>query len=270
MEKKYAFDKEHHIHTLGGKHLKGTTTVIKEVMPPMLSWYGSGQACKALGWYDRKQGRANYLPDEEGRPTLEKKLEEVKEMDADTYLKLLDKAYSAHNEYKKEKADWGTNAHAKIEKIVGEAIKNDGKLLESYEDEFVESFAKLNRDKKFIYSEKYLYSEKLWTGGITDLVYEKDGQYFISDLKTGKSIYESVFIQLGIYDALQSENGYFTADGEKVGDPLEISGYTVINIPQKGEGAIMTFYQVERMRSFASNLCELHSTLQELKEFVKN
>jgi len=31
-----------HLHTLDDKPLIGTTTLLKEVHPPMLSWYGSG------------------------------------------------------------------------------------------------------------------------------------------------------------------------------------------------------------------------------------
>ena len=70
----YKFNEQDHIHTLDGKPLKGTTTVIKEVLPPPLAYYGSGMACKEMGWYDRKQGRSNYLPDAEGMHNYEKEL----------------------------------------------------------------------------------------------------------------------------------------------------------------------------------------------------
>ena len=266
---KYRFDEKKHVHLLDEKILKGTTTVIKEVLPPPLAWYGSGMACKMLGWYDRKQGRTNYLSDEEGMPELTTRLNLIKTMTPEEYLGLLDRAYQAHDEYKKEKGDWGKETHSHIEKVVREAISvNEGQLSEKpYENEAVERFASWGRGKKFLFSEVHVYSEKLWLGGIIDLVYEDDGIH-LGDVKTGKRIYEGVFIQDGMYDYQQEENGFLSSEGEVLGKPVKIKGYTAINIPREGGVKEKTYYDTERMCSFAEKLVELHSTLTELKSFI--
>lgn len=266
----YRFDDPAHVHTLNGKPLMGTTTLIKEVMPPMLSWYGSGLACKALGWYDRKEGRSNYQPDEVGMPRLIESLAEVQKMTPAEYLNLLDIAYKAHDVYKREKGDWGTQTHAAIESAVRIAIKTNHGYLENtpYKNEAVERFATWGRGKKFIHSEVNVYSEKLWLGGIIDLIYQENDGYYMADVKTSKAVYPSQFIQEGLYDAQQRENGFFDAQGRKVGEPMEILGYTVVNIPVKGKIKYPTYRGTQQLREFAPNLVQLYKTIKELENII--
>ena len=268
-KREYRFNEEKHIHSLNEKPLKGTTTVIKEVLPPPLSWYGSGRACKAMGWYDRKYGRANYLPDKEGMPVLEEALKGIKQMTSEEYLKLLDKAYKAHNEYKKSKGDWGKKVHESIEIAIKSAIKdNKGYLLDAeYENEVVEKFASWGRGKKFLYSEVHVYSEKLWLGGIIDFIYVYGGKTYLGDIKTAKSIYASNFIQAGLYDYQQAENGFFTPDGKKLGESLSLNGYTVVNLPKEGGIRTKTYYGTKIMGKFSVNLVELYKTKERLEKF---
>lgn len=262
----YSFNKDKHIHELNGKPLKGTTTVIKEVLPPPLAYYGSGQACKAMGWYDRKP-RANYLPDSEGMPILEKALAEIKKCTALEYLARLDKAYGAHNEFKKKRGKEGTSVHDKIEKIVKEAITtNEGILLEDYADDMLNEFAAWGKGKKFLASEAHVYSEKLWLGGIVDLVWSADGIY-LGDVKTAKGFYPSQFIQQGLYDFQQAENGFFTPEGKRLSAPVKIKGYSVIKINKGLQEKI--YYNTERLREFAVNIVSMHETLGKLKEAIK-
>ena len=265
----YFFDATNHTHKFNDKPLKGTTTVIKEVLPPPLAWYGSGQAVKFLGWYDRNKSRANYLPDEEGLPMLEESFAEIKKMTPQQFLTLLDKAYKAHNEYKKQRGEEGTNVHDDIEKLVKWAIeKNEGIIPQKdYDIRHIAEFAKWAEGKKFIQSEVHVYSEKLWLGGIVDLVFEENGDLYLGDIKTSKSFYESQFIQMGLYDVQQMENGFFNPEGVKVGEPIKAKGYEVVRL--NGKTASKRYYGVERMREFADNLCQLHETLQKLKEFIK-
>lgn len=267
----YKFDKENHIHNYDGKPLKGTTTVIKEVLPPMLAWYGSGLACKELGWYDRKKGRTNYVEDEIGMPILKAKFEELLKMTPEEYLKELDKAYKAHYVYMKKRGGEGTDTHKFIEIAVKDCIeKNHGYLsLKKYTNSEVERFAVWGRRKCFLYSEVYVYSTTLWLGGQLDLVYEFENQRHIGDLKTSKSIYESAFIQAGLYDSQQEENGYYTEDGHKLGDKLKIDGYTVINLPVGKEIKVKTYYDTDGLKNFSKNIVSMHNILQELKQFIK-
>lgn len=264
----YMFDDQAHAHTLSGKPLMGTTTLIKEVMPPMLSWYGSGMACKTLGWFDRKKGKANYLPDEIGKPKLLECLNQIKAMTDDQYLDLLDTAYNAHNAYKKARGEAGTDTHALIEEAIKTAIElGKGYLLEpsAYADADVKKFAEWGQDKKFLYSEVYVYSELLWLGGIIDFVYEDGKETLIGDVKTSKDIYASAIIQEGLYDCQQQENGYYDKDGNKIGDPLDIQGYTVVNIPPEKDLKVCTYRGTQQMREFGPSLVQLYKTLQELK-----
>ena len=44
-------------------------------------------------------------------------------MSIEQYLKLLDTAYKAHDEFKKEKGDWGKETHAKVEDAIKESVE---------------------------------------------------------------------------------------------------------------------------------------------------
>lgn len=268
MNSEYKFDDIKHVHLLSGKPLMGTTTLIKEVMPPMLSWYGSGMACKTLGWYDRKEGRASYLPDEIGMPKLLETFDKIKKGTVNQYLSLLDTAYNAHNEHKKARGEAGTDTHALIELAILEAIyTNNGYLkVELYEGN-VEKFATWGRGKKFIYSEVHVYSEFLWLGGIIDFVYEDKG-YYLGDIKTSKDIYSSAIIQEGLYDCQQQENGFYDPTGKKLGEPLKIEGYTVVNIPPGKDIKTCTYRGTQQMREFGPSLVQLYKIQQELKTIL--
>ena len=51
---KYRFEKEQHIHLLDERPLIGTTTALSVLNKP-LTWWASGLAVEALGWYNTKQ-----------------------------------------------------------------------------------------------------------------------------------------------------------------------------------------------------------------------
>ena len=267
---RYSFDDKNHIHILDGRPLNGTTTVIREVLPAPLVWYGSGQACKTMGWYDRKKGRVNFLPEVDGLPILTGVFDKVKKMTVWEYLDFLDKAYSAHDDYKNKRSGEGKETHAIVEWAIKEAIKNNDGFLQSekYEDAQIERFAVWGRRKKFLFSEAHVYSEKLWLGGALDFVYADNG-FYIGDLKTSKSIYESQFIQTGMYDAQQLENGFFTSFGERIGNPLEIKGYTIVNLPPKGDVKTLVFYDTATLRNFAKNITDMHTMLRSIKAFLE-
>jgi hypothetical protein len=258
----FKFDNEKHAYTLEGKPLIGTTTLIKEILPPPLVWWGAGMALKNLGWTNPKQ-----VPKEKGIEEAESSLRELKQLGPIEFYDLLQKCYRYHNEFKKERGERGTNIHELVEEAVKDAIKNNnGYLQEEYEDEKLREFAKWGKDKRFLASEVQVYSEKIWVAGTVDLVYEEDGRYYLGDIKTSKSFYPSQFIQMGLYDYQQAENGFYS-NGKKIGEPKKIHGYAVINLNDKVEAK--TYFATEDMRKFAENLAELYKRKQKLEEFVK-
>lgn len=246
----------------------GTTTLIKEMMPPPLAWWASGKALEKLGWTNPK-----YVSREEGIKEANHTYGWIHDSfdTAEQWYDFLQECYKVHDEFKKEAGTSGIDTHELIEQAVKEAIKDNAGFLksETYENEAVERFAVWGRGKRFIYSEVHVYSEFLWLGGIVDLVYEENGEIYIGDIKTSKSIYPSQFIQEGLYDLQQSENGFFNELGAKVGDPLDVAGYTVINIPRAGGLNVKTYRNTKALKQLGMTLVEGYRTLQELETICK-
>lgn len=263
---KYTFSEAKHVHSLEDKPLMGTTTLIHEVLPPQLTWWAAGMALKGLGWENKK-----YVKTEDRIHTIEAWMEENRELfnDPIKWDEHLQLCYRAHDDNKKEAGEWGSVAHNDIEVAVKEAITNNLGYLrdEEYSNEAVERFATWGRGKQFIHSEVNVYSEVMWLGGIVDLIYQEGNETYIGDIKTSKGIYPSHFIQEGLYDLQQSENGFFDSEGNKVGEPLKIDGYTVINIPRiNAELNVKTFRDTEGLKALGRNLVDTYRTLQTLKD----
>lgn len=276
MQTRYQYTEDGHRHELvltleGGAEkaspLMGTTTIIHEVLPPNLAWWASGMALKQFGWTNPKQVKRF-----DGIKEAIEAQKKIKKMPGIEYYDYLQKCYRAHDEFKKDAGEYGTEAHAAIETAVKEAIEKSGGYLDPhpYEHEAVERFAQWGRGKMFIHSEVHVYSEELWIGGIVDLVYMEGDDVFLGDVKTSKSMYPSHFIQMGLYDVQQLENGFVDAKGTKVGEPKDIKGYTVINIPRDQEHVdFKTFAGTERLRAFGPNLVKSYKVLEDLKEILK-
>lgn len=208
----YSFDKEKHLHTLDGKSLTGTSSVI-DVLAKPLTWWASGKAVEVLGWSNPK------LVSKEERPKLaEVVLGQIKGMDSETYLTLLDKAYRAHNDTKNKAAKKGTDLHAELETYVkwkmgliklehlGDALPEQIHPFIHWADENV---------KEFIWSEAHCYSERLWVGGVSDVgAILNDGTFAIIDFKSSKEAYIGQFIQIAGYAIEVEENGLFDATGK--------------------------------------------------------
>lgn len=261
---KFIDEDNKHIHTWESKPLMGTTTLVKEVMPPPLAWYGSGKALEPMGWTNPK-----FIPREAGLKSVQEWLKNGIPHTSEQWYDFLQECYRNHDEFKKEAGDWGTETHEKIETAIKEAIKNNaGFLSEHYEDEVVERFATWGRGKEFLYSEVHCYSTLLWLGGVIDFIYREDGKYYLGDTKTSKAIYPSQFIQAGLYDCQQGENGFYDKDGVKLGDPLKIEGYTIVNIPKKGGIKHSTYRGTKQLRELGVNLVQTYKILQELKQII--
>ncbi len=248
---KYIDDKKEHLHTLNDKPLIGTSTVCSVLAKP-LTWWASGMACRVFGWENPKT-----TPLEEVKRRATEVLDQIKGLDVESYLELLKKAYGAHNEKKEISAEEGTDMHSLLEAYVKECIaRNEGRPLEvGTVSDKVEWFRKWAIEKvdHFEFSEVHLYSEKLWTGGISDIVMVlKDGKRFIGDFKSSKEAYLSQFIQVGGYDEEQSENGFFDSDGNKLSEPLKVDGYVVFPFGGKTFEPVFRFNTEELRQGFRS------------------
>lgn len=221
----YQFDSKEHLHTLNGKPLTGTSTVMSVVAKP-LTWWASGKAVGHLGWTNGKymdHGKWKTVALEERVAIATPTLERLKEMSGEEYVALLDEAYKAHSVSLKDSAESGTDLHAELERFVKFCMETgiptpdteDAKMFDQKIQPFV-GWAFKNV-KRFLWSEMHTYSEQHWVGGITDAGAElKDGNIAVIDFKSSKDAYPTHFWQIAGYDIQITENGGYNAKGEKV------------------------------------------------------
>lgn len=234
---RYYDEEGQHLHELDGKPLLGTSTVVS-VIPKPLTWWASGLAVSQLGWIKPLDKRK--------KPTLEEidrnekarinnaldMLEKYSGMTPEEYCKLLDKAYRAHADTLESAADKGTDMHAALEGYVKACLSSDGTPYEiGGIHPSVAQFSAwaVENVKRFLVSEGHCYSERLWTGGITDCIAElKDGRLVIIDFKSSREAYLSQFFQAAGYDIEASENGIVDSNGNlllKLDRPID--GYAI-------------------------------------------
>jgi len=205
---KYKFSKENHLHTLNGKPLTGTSSIVSVLAKPLTYW-ASGLAVAEFGWLNPKK----FSP-EECQKALQEKFKMVKGLSDIQYGKLLDKAYRAHATNLKKTAKAGTDLHAELERFVKSEM---GKNKENHFDKQIQPYIDWSKKnvKKYIASEAHCYSEKLWVGGIFDAMAElNDGNVAIIDFKSSRDAYPSQFLQSAGYVIQVEENGLFSQGGE--------------------------------------------------------
>jgi len=195
MQTPYKFEPEMHVHTLEGQPLVGTSTIVKDVMPPFLAKWGAQCAVDFL------KGTG---------PVNEKGLYVLGETE-------LASAVNAWTKVRNKAATKGTDMHAELEKYVQNCIDNGGAPVKvETEHDAVKKFSVWAYDNvlKFVFCEKNTYSKKLWTGGIVDCLAKlKGGQYAVIDFKSGKDTYFSSVAQVAGYALQLEESGYGDADG---------------------------------------------------------
>lgn len=235
----YKFDAEGHLHSLDGKPLIGTSTVLSVLSKP-LTWWASGLACEQLGWVKKIDPRkATFTEIEANQKERERKaletLKSYEKMFVTDYIKLLDKAYRAHADKLTSSADKGTDMHAELESYVKMMLKdNAGEpllIFPSNGSESVKIFIRwaVENVKRFMVSEGHCFSQELWTGGIADLLLEdKQGRLAIMDFKSSKEAYLSQFFQIAGYDIEISENGLFDEAGNLLYKPERSIDYYAV------------------------------------------
>lgn len=223
---KFIDENKEHLHTLDGKPLKGTTTVLN-VLAKTLTWWASGLAVAELGWIkkvdERESTKEEVIANGIARlNAAEKKRVEISNMAVLPYLALLDKAYKAHSVKLDKSADKGTDMHSYLEMYVKECIEKLGGvpcLVEKPEVPAVSLFAEwaVKNVKRFLASEGHGYNERLWVGGKFDLLYEdNEGRLVILDFKSAKQAYMSHFLQCAGNDLQISDSGVLDKDGNEL------------------------------------------------------
>lgn len=232
MENKYRFLEKDHLHQLWSdrkeeyENLTGTTTIL-EVLGKPLAYWASGLAVKEFSGIDDcriltkiKNKKATTEEVKDINTKVGVWLETHKDISVEDYIKICQKAYSAHAETLKDTAEEGTDLHTELEKIVkifmaGGAIPA---IVPAEKKQLLDFmlWAKENV-KRFIGSEVHCYDEIMFVGGICDVVAEmKDGSYAIIDFKRAKDAYFSHFCQCAGYDLQLQKNGGLDKDGNTI------------------------------------------------------
>ena len=175
---KYSFSEKAHIHYLDGKRATGITTILGVISKPFLIPWASKMACEYV--------REN--------------LKSLDDLEA-----VLEKAKNAHAQKRDAAGDVGKKVHLACEQFIKE--KKEPQLDEQGMKMFAH-FRKWITDNKVkvLESEKHLYSESMFLGGICDLIVEIDGQIWMADIKTG-SVSADAFAQMSAYEMLWNEMG---------------------------------------------------------------
>lgn len=233
----YHFDEKKHVHTLDGKPLYGVTTVLGVIAKPALIQWSANMAVQ-------------YIKD---RAT---------DVDIDTLINVvIPEAKYAHRKKKEDAGLSGTDIHNMIEEYVKTAIDNyNGIIIEDeHENKQIDNFLKWAKTNeiRFVESEKHLYSEEHWVGGIADLVFEWDDELFVGDIKTSSNVYPEHFLQMGAYCLMLEERGVVDETPK---------GFVVINLDKKGGIKVKKSYAIEQNKKGFLSALNLYKTLETLKK----
>lgn len=211
----YTFDEKKHVHTLNGKSLTGVTTILGVISKGdgLIQW----SANEAVKYVIEKWGDNGLIKED--------------------LFKVLEEAKTAWKGTRNSAGDKGKDTHAIVEMIIKYALKNGKGLIsdewlnivevlaESEEKKTqIKGFLEWAKGKKFLESERNIYSKELWIGGIVDFVYEVNGEVYIGDIKTAKAIYPTNFWQTSAYQFCLQEMGMYP----------KVKGFTIVRLGKDG------------------------------------
>lgn len=224
----YAFNASRHIHTYDGKPLHGVTSVLRLWGDPgaLVNW-AANQAVDAIGRGD--------TPEE---------------------------ARKAHLKIRDAAGDKGKEVHALLEDSLNQWIKNGGMQLTI--DPVVNSILEWMQVEGYkpIESEKGLYSVNMWTGGICDLIAEKEGKQYILDFKTSGSVQTKYFYQMAAYNLMYKE---MYGKGSDACIILHIPKGTSFNVDKN----IYLRYDMENLEQAWLGILKTYKIDQELQKLIK-
>ncbi len=253
MNYRYTDEKKKHLHSLDGKPLIGTSSVLSVIAKP-LTWWASGMAVAKFGWLDPKKN-----PPDAVKRALDDGYNRVQALTLDGYETLLKDAYKAHSVKLDESAKGGTDMHAEIEEYVKRCIEHDGipqQRADGHKAVIVFASWAVQNVKKFLWSEAHCFSSEYWLGGISDCGVElNDGRVGIIDFKSSKEAYLSQFWQCAGYDIELSENGGYDADGNilfKLSQPIDF--YCVLPFGADNPEPVFDFNVTQSKEAFLAAL----------------
>lgn len=221
----YNFNNEVHAHTLDGAPLYGTSTVVKEVMPPFLAKWGAQCAADFIESEVKKIAQSN---DSVGW---------IKEF-GDKWGEILRAAPLAWTKVRKDAATKGTDMHKDLEDYVQLCIEKFGgtpQVGESFTGK-IGAFAEWANSnvETFIFSEKHTYSKGLWVGGVVDCLAKlRTGELAVIDFKSSPVAYFNQFVQAAGYALQLEESGYCEADGSNPSTKVKIDALIVVPFGSK-------------------------------------
>ena len=243
----FRFDEKEHAYFLDDKPLHGVTSILSVIAKPMLIQWSANMAVDYI---------QNALA--EVQNVADKTWEEVmKPLDLDKVFK---EARIAHRLKKEKAGELGTGVHKLIETLCNEAIQANGGLLKpdtKSDNAQVQKFIDwaLEKNVRFIESEKMVYSRESWYAGTFDLILEIDGKKYIADIKTSSGIYPEAYLQMAAYQNALAE----------MGEHEDIQGAAVINLDKKGGFQVGMNYDYEGNRLAFLGALTLHKQLRAIK-----
>jgi hypothetical protein len=253
---KYRFDRQKHLHQLlvdgEYKNLTGCTTVLAVLAKPaLIPW-----AAKMTVEYIRENCKKDFFPVPEG--------EEPGYYNYSVSEEQLEQAKKAHAKRKTDAGTYGTETHNEISLLIEDAIKNNGGYIKeslNLINKSIINFGEwaVKNKVKFLETEKNIYSEKLWVGGICDVVCEIDGEVWIGDIKTsGSGIYAEHFFQCAGYNIMMEEMGLYP----------NIKGYLILNLKENGEILEKRSISNEENKKIFINCLEIYRVMEKLKNNI--
>lgn len=236
------------------KPMTGVTTILNVIAKPGLTWWASGMACKHLGWKHYK-----YNGKKKRKESAQESLERLQDMDAEEFLDELDEAYKAHVTSRDDAAKKGTDVHELVEDYANWCIKNHNGIATPFENDEGEQINNFidwatDNDIVFLESEKRVFSLDNWFAGTFDLLFKKDGKTFMGDVKTGKRVYPTYFVQMGGYQLALDEM-----------DDVQPHGAAVIRLGKDGSFETEYSYALERDTEMFLAALKLYRGLETFK-----
>lgn len=241
----YQFKEKEHLHQVKvsgeWKNLTGCTTILSVIAKPQL-----------ISW------AANIAVD-----YICSHLRELLCEGDEKQKQILNEARNAHTKRKTDAGQKGKAIHAEIEQFIKNWIAfNKGEEYPpiKYSEQALK-FIKWVSDNnvRFIASEKNIYSEKYFIGGIVDFICEIDGQIWIGDIKTSNSgIYPAHFWQCAGYDLMLQE----------CMPELKVDGYLILNIKENGEfKEKRSISNEENIKAFLA-CCDIYRIQEKIKNQI--
>lgn len=260
MEDKYEFHEKlgrsKHVHTLNGQPMFGTTTVLGIIAKPQLVQWAANLSAAAAFKIGTIPGLSELLD------TFEKIDYEATQV-IDKLFPMFKKARLAHREKAEKAADWGKIVHKAIQDwIASGIIPQQVEFGDSKYEVTADHLAAINhfiswannKNAKFLFSEKGIYSKEWWVGGIVDIICEIDGKIYVVDIKTSSDIYEENFLQTAAYAKMAVERGLIE----------HVHGMIILNLKKDGTFKEDTRYHVDE------NIKCFEAALTLYKRFLKD